>query len=40
MMCRSGGRSTKAAKHLETDLGFTNVYEIDNPLKEMVVVIL
>lgn len=33
-MCRSGGRSTAAAKQLE-DLGYTNVYEIDNILKEM-----
>ncbi len=32
-MCRSGGRSTKAAMKLES-LGFTNVYELDNALKE------
>jgi rhodanese-related sulfurtransferase len=33
-MCRSGHRSTKAAERLE-DLGYTNVYEIDNFLKEI-----
>ena len=32
-MCRSGHRSTYAAEELEL-LGFTNVYEMDNPLKE------
>ncbi|MGD9366505.1 MAG: rhodanese-like domain-containing protein [Desulfobacteraceae bacterium] len=32
-MCRSGGRSTSAANLLE-GIGFTNVYEIDNALKE------
>lgn len=32
-MCRSGKRSTAAALRLE-DLGFENVYELDNPLKE------
>ncbi|BHH83616.1 rhodanese-like domain-containing protein [Desulforhopalus sp. 52FAK] len=32
-MCRSGGRSTAAALFLE-DLGFTNIYELDNILKE------
>ena len=33
MMCRSGGRSTAAANHLES-IGFTKVYELDNALKE------
>lgn len=33
MMCRSGGRSTAAAIHLES-IGFTKVYELDNALKE------
>jgi rhodanese-related sulfurtransferase len=33
-MCRSGHRSTYAAERLE-ELGYTNVYEIDNPLKEI-----
>ena len=32
-MCRSGGRSTYAAERLE-GLAYTNVYEIDNPLRE------
>lgn len=32
-MCRSGGRSTAAANAME-ELGFTNVYEVDNALKE------
>lgn len=32
-MCRSGGRSTYAARLLE-ELEFTNVYELDNALKE------
>ncbi|MBU0944519.1 MAG: hypothetical protein KJ804_13185 [Proteobacteria bacterium] len=32
-MCRSGKRSTLAAELLETE-GFTNVYEIDNALKQ------
>jgi rhodanese-related sulfurtransferase len=32
-MCRSGKRCTAAAKQLEL-LGFTNVYELDNALKE------
>ena len=32
-MCRSGVRSTYAAERLE-GLGYTNVYEIDNPLRE------
>ena len=33
VMCRSGKRSTGAAEELE-GLGFTNLYEIDNYLKE------
>lgn len=33
-MCRSGQRSTDAAKRLEDELHFTNVYEMDNLLKE------
>ncbi|MFV9692085.1 MAG: rhodanese-like domain-containing protein, partial [Desulfobacteria bacterium] len=33
VMCRSGKRSTAAAEELER-LGFTNLYEIDNYLKE------
>lgn len=33
-MCRSGKRSTAAALWLEVELSFTNVYELDNPLKE------
>jgi rhodanese-related sulfurtransferase len=32
-MCRSGGRSTDAAEAME-GIGFTNVYEVDNVLKE------
>lgn len=33
VMCKVGGRSSGAAKQLD-DLGFTDVYEIDNYLKE------
>lgn len=34
LFCRSGHRSTYGAEYLET-LGYTDVYEIDNPLKEV-----
>jgi rhodanese-related sulfurtransferase len=33
LMCRSGDRSTDAAKYLNS-IGYTNVYEIDNKLAE------
>lgn len=35
LMCRSGGRSTDAALHLES-LGYTNIYELDNGALEAV----
>jgi len=36
VFCRSGHRSSAAAAYLEEELGYTNVYEIDNYLTEAI----